>query len=138
MSLNAPSDDLPQIRGDWAFHMNYVANAVTQTINRQVKNWDALGMDNDAVDASVRQQSQLWEQLAGDLNELGTIKPENSEDFCATCRGAKDMLDQLEVDNGAGGSGSFQDTPLEQFTEAARQLRGLCDDLDLLKSIDRS
>ena len=137
MSLNAPSDDLPQIRGDWNFHMNYVANAVTQTMKRQVKMWSDLGLDNAAVDSAVRQQADLWDAIAGDLNERGTIKPENSGDFIEACRGAKDMLDKLEVDNGAQGSGSWQDTPLELFTEAARQLRGLCDDLELMRNIDR-
>ena len=137
MSLKAATADLPQIRGDWNFHMNYVANAVTQTMKRQVTNWSELGMDNAAIDAAVKNQAELWEAIAGDLNERGTVKPENSGDFIDACRSTKDMLDKLEEENGAQGSGSFQDTPLEQFTEAARQLRGLCDDLELLREIER-
>ena len=61
--------DLSQIRGDWKFHMDYVQNAIEQTLKRQVKVWAELGNDSD-IDASVRQQNQLWTDLKAGANDL--------------------------------------------------------------------
>lgn len=117
--------DLSQIRGDWKFHMDYVQNAIDQTLKRQVKSWGQL--DDDAeIGASVEQQAQMWADLKANANEKGTISTTDGklQEFIAACRGAKERCN------------TFQDQDdselVEEFVEACRQVRGLCDDLEMM------
>ena len=41
--MSEPQVDFSAIRGDWRFHMNYVSNAITRTLARELKYWDQLG-----------------------------------------------------------------------------------------------
>jgi hypothetical protein len=64
--------DLSQIRGDWKFHMDFVQNAIEQTLKRQLMYWNDLG-DNADIDESVKQQQKLWAELQTGANDKGTI-----------------------------------------------------------------
>jgi len=132
----APQVDLSQIRGDYHFHMNYVNNAVTQTQKRVDKMWaDLNDTGNEELGAMVARLSTLWSQLLRGANDKGTPRFDSNEyqDFLETALATKDVCDTLEAERGESGSCSWQDTPLEQFTEACRQLRGLCDDLEMMR-----
>jgi len=118
--------DLSQIRGDWKFHMDYVQNAIEQTLKRQVKVWAGLAND-DGIDASVKQQNQLWADLKGGANDKGTIPTTDGviEQFITACRGTKDICDAYQDKDDS--------ESVEEFTEACRQARALCDDLEMMK-----
>ncbi len=124
--MNEGGVDLSQIRGDWKFHMDYVQNAVDQTLKRQVKSWGEL--DDDAeIGASVGQQAQIWADLKANANDKGTISTSDGklQEFIAASRGAKERCD------------AFQDQDdsselVEEFAEACRQVRALCDDLEMM------
>ena len=117
--------DLSQIRGDWKFHMDYVQNAVDQTLKRQVKNWGELGGDT-AIDAAVTRQVEIWAALKGEANDKGTIPTTDGrlEEFIAACREAKPLCDACEDKD--------ESELAEEFTEACRQTRALCDDLEMM------
>ncbi len=57
--------DLSQIRGDWKFHMDYLTNAVTQTMKRQLKDWGELsaGANNAGIEEAMTRQKALWDEL---------------------------------------------------------------------------
>ncbi len=117
--------DLSKIRGDWKFHIDYLQNAVDQTLKRQVRYWGEL--DNDAqVGADVEQQVNLWSELQANANDKGTIPTADGllEKFISSCRGARPRCDAYLDKN---------DSLLaEEFTEACRQTRGLCDDVEMM------
>ncbi|MAF84284.1 MAG: hypothetical protein QGH93_03145 [Gammaproteobacteria bacterium] len=117
--------DLSQIRGDWKFHIDYIQNAVDQTLKRQAKYWNELGNDAD-IGADVEQQVQIWADLNANANDKGTIPTADGllEKFISSCRDARARCDAYQ-DKG--------DSELvEEFTEACRQTRGLCDDLEMM------
>jgi hypothetical protein len=118
--------DLSQIRGDWKFHMDFVQNAIEQTLKRQLMYWNDLG-DNADIDESVKQQQKLWAELQTGANDKGTISTTGDTlgEFIVACRGSRDLCDVYQDQN---------DSELaEEFAEACRQVRGLCDDLEMMK-----
>lgn len=121
--------DLSQIRGDWNFHMNYVTNAITQTLKRQKRLWDELepGVRSADVDEAVQQQQNLWSQLIDSAGSGGTI-PLNDQllnDYIDACRSSQAVCD--------GVLDKSDSLPVEEFSEACRQARALCDDLELMR-----
>jgi hypothetical protein len=121
--------DLSQIRGDWKFHMDYLTNAVTQTMKRQLKNWGELSAsaDNAGIEQAMTGQKARWDELIANANDKGTIPTADSkvDEFIAACREAKPLCDELQDQN---------DSELvEEFSEACRQTRGLCDDLEMMR-----
>lgn len=121
--------DLSQIRGDFTFHLNYVANAVTQTMKRQVSSWADLGVSNDDIDQAVSREAEMWGEISSNLTDKGAIdiKGDNIPEFIELCRGTFPACDALVA------AGDPADLKLEEFTEAARQVRGLCDDLEMMR-----
>lgn len=123
--------DLSQIRGDWYFHMNYLSNAITQTMKRQVSSWADLKAEapNDEIEQAVSREAEMWAKIASTLNDKGTvdIKSDMIPEFIELCRGTFPACDALVA------AGDPADTKLEEFTEAARQVRGLCDDLEMMR-----
>jgi len=117
--------DLSQIRGDWKFHMDYVQNAIEQTLTRQVKMWAGLGNDAD-IDASVKQQNQLWAALKAGANDKGTISTTDGglEQFITACRTSKEICDAYQDKDDS--------EAVEEFAESCRQARALCDDLEMM------
>lgn len=118
--------DLSQIRGDWKFHMDYLQNAVEQTLKRQRRYWQGLG-DNADIDASVQQQNKLWADLQAGSNDKGTISTTDGtlEEFIEVCRGSKALCDAYQDQNDSDDA--------DEFAEACRQARGLCDDFEMMK-----
>ena len=121
--------DLSQIRGDWKFHMNYLTNAVTQTLKRQLKYWGELSASaiNAGIEQAMTRQKVLWDELIANVNDKGTISTSDSkvDEFIAVCREAKSLCDEFQDRN---------DSELaDEFTEACRQTRGLCDDLEMMR-----
>ena len=135
--MNEPEVDFSAIRGDWVFHIRFLTNGMTQTLQRASKFWDKVVADvnNDVVGRLVRKQAEIWTQLTHDIEEGGVIDidAELLQDFIDVCRSTKGPCDELEVAQGVGGSSSIYDNMLEQFTEACRQARGLCDDLEMMR-----
>jgi len=121
--------DLSQIRGDWKFHIDYLTNAVTQTMKRQMKCWGELSasVDNAGIEQAVARQKALWDELIANANDKGTIPTADSkvDAFVVVCREAKPLCDE------------FQDSDdselVEEFTDACRQIRALCDDLEMMR-----
>lgn len=118
--------DLSQIRGDWKFHMDYLQNAIEQTLKRQQKYWQGLG-DHADIDASVTQQKELWVSLQAGANDKGTISTTDGtmEEFIGACRGCRALCDTYADKN--------ESEAVEEFAEACRQARALCDDLEMMK-----
>ena len=112
--------DLSQIRGDWKFHMDYLQNAIDQTMKRQAKYWRELG-DNDDIDAAVAAQAQIWTELNANANDKGTIPTTDGqvEGFIDACRGAKAHCDSYADNVGSESAEEFA----EEFAEACRQIR---------------
>lgn len=125
--------DYSMIRGDWHFHMNYVSHAVDQTLIRAAKLWAALGGKSTeaALDAEYARLKACWAAVSADRDEKGAVKPESSgvSDFIAACRAT--------LDPGNAWLDRTADSPaietVKEFVEACRQLRGLCDDLELMR-----
>ena len=121
--------DLSQIRGDWKFHMDYLTNAVTQTMKRQLTNWGDLSasVDNAGIEQAMTRQKALWDELIANANDKGTIPTADSkvDEFIAACRGAKPLCNEFQDQN----DGEL----VEEFSEACRQTRGLCDDLEMMR-----
>lgn len=118
--------DLSKIRGDWKFHMDYLQNAIEQTLIRQRKYWAQL--DNDAgIGESVQAQNQLWSDLKAGANDKGTISTTDGvmEEFITACRGSKEICDAYQDKD--------ESETVEEFAEACRQARALCDDLEEMK-----
>lgn len=118
--------DLSQIRGDWKFHMDYLQNAIDQTMKRQVQRWGDLG-DDEEIDNAVAEQSRIWGELIANANDKGTIPTADGriEAFITACRGAKARCDAYED--------KVDSVTVEEFSEAGRQVRALCDDLEMMK-----
>lgn len=118
--------DLSQIRGDWKFHMDYVQNALEQTLKRQLTSWGELGDDAD-IAASVSQQNKLWADLKAGANDKGTVSTTDGtlEEFIVVCRASKELCDAYQDRN--------ESEAAEEFAEACRQARGLCDDFEMMK-----
>ena len=113
--------DLSQIRGDWKFHMDYVQNAIEQTLKRQRSSWGELG-DDAAIDASVSQQNQLWDDLKAGANDKGTISTTDgvATEFIGVCRGSRDLCDAYQGQNAAGTislAGFSKSLPQEHIAE---------------------
>ena len=119
--------DLSQIRGDWKFHMNYLQNAIERTLERQRKFWAELS-NNDDIDANVKQQNALWEELKAGANDKGTISTTDGkmEEFIEACLASKSICDAYE-------SANDEDAAVEEFAECCRQARSLCPDLEMMK-----
>jgi hypothetical protein len=118
--------DLSQIRGDWKFHMDYLQNAIDQTMKRQVQRWGDLG-DDEEIDNAVAEQSRIWGELIANANDKGTIPTADGriEALITACRGAKARCDAYED--------KVDSVTVEEFSEAGRQVRALCDDLEMMK-----
>lgn len=121
--------DLSQIRGDFYFHMNYLSNAITQTMKRQVSSWADLGVSHDELGQAVSREAEMWAEISSNLNDKGSvdIKSDKIPEFIELCRGTFPACDALVE------AGDPADLKLEEFTEAARQVRGLCDDLEMMR-----
>ncbi len=123
--------DLSQIRGDWHFHMKFLANAVTQTMKRHVSSWADLksGVSDDSIDQAVSREADMWSEITSKLDDQGAIHVGSDliPEFIKVCRETFPACDAL-VEAGDPG-----DLKLEEFTEAARQVRGLCDDLEMMR-----
>ena len=135
--MEAPEVDFSAIRGDWYFHMRFLTNAMTRTLERASRLWAEIGaqLNADEVGRLVKAQLERWSALEGDLDEKGALKTGTPayQEFIDLCRSTKVSCDALEETHGAGGSSSIYDSPLEQFTESCRQARGLCDDLEMMR-----
>ena len=123
--------DLSQIRGDWYFHMRYVANAITQTMKRQVSSWNDLKSQtpDDSLEEAVNREAEMWAEITSQLDEHDAIniKSDLIPEFIELCKGTFPACDALVA------AGDPADMKLEEFTEAARQVRGLCDDLQMMR-----
>jgi hypothetical protein len=121
--------DLSQIRGDWKFHMDFLTNAITQTMKRQMKDWGEVSAsaNNAGLEQAMARQDALWNELLANANDKGTIPTADSkvDEFIAVCREAKAVCDEYQDSN----DGEL----VEEFTEACRQTRGLCDDLEMMR-----
>lgn len=121
--------DLSQIRGDWKFHMDYLTNAVTRTMERQMKNWAELSLSDkeSEIDQAVTRQKALWDQLNASANDKGTIPTGDAiaDEFMSACRDAKGLCDAFEDRD--------HSRLAEEFTDACRQTRALCDDLEMMR-----
>lgn len=121
--------DLSQIRGDWYFHINYLTNAITQTLKRQKRVWEALdsNLRSPDVDEAVQQQQKLWQQLLDGSDEKGVIPLADQllSDFIDACRSSRPVCDGI-LDKS-------DSVDVEDFSEACRQARGLCDDLEMMR-----
>jgi len=129
--------DLSQIRGDWNFHINYLNNAVQQTLKRANALWPRIAEQagDGAVGDLLEQQTALWRELNDQLDEKGALPVTSDllDRFVEVTQQTKAPCDALEEAEGAGGSSSTFDTTLEQFTEAMRQVRSFCEDLTMMR-----
>jgi len=123
--------DLSQIRGDWHFHMKFLANAITQTMKRQVSSWGDLKSEvsDDGIDKAVKLEADMWSEITSNLGDQGAvlIGSDQIPEFIKVCRDTFPACDALVE------AGDPADQKLEEFTEAARQVRGLCDDLEMMR-----
>ncbi len=129
--------DFSQIRGDWHFHLNFLANAVNQSLVRAQKMWGDVESEaaSETVGELVAKLGDAWSRLESTANEKDRIDIASPvvDEFMAICSESKAPCDELEEAHGLGGSSSSHDTPLEQFTEAMRQVRSFNDDLVMMR-----
>jgi hypothetical protein len=132
--MEQPQVDMSQIRGDWHFHMNYVSHAIDVTLARGMKEWSGLAdaAPPATLDALVGQLSAQWGRIAADRDARGSIRvePPVVAEFAGACRATKEPCDAW-VRQHAAGSKHLAD--VKAFAESCRQLRALCDDLDLMR-----
>ena len=130
--------DLSQIRGDYWFHLNYLANAITQTIKRERRYLDSLKISDAEIAGAVQRREELWGELKATGDGKAAFRTDSPlvDEFMQACRGSKDALDALEVAQGQSGSASTYNTELEHFTEACRQNRAFCDDIEMMRDQD--
>lgn len=123
--------DLSQIRGDWHFHMKFLSNAITQTMKRQVSSWGDLRSEvsDDSIDQAVNREADMWSEITSKIDDKGAIEIGSDlvPEFIKVCRDTFPACDALVE------AGDPADQKLEEFTEAARQVRGLCDDLEMMR-----
>ena len=129
--------DFSQIRGDWHFHINYLSNAVHQSLKRAVKMWGDV--QSEAGDAAIGELVSKLDDTWGRLEQ--TAKAEDRidvsspilDEWLALCAEVKAPCDALEEAKGLSGSASTYDLPLEHFTEAMRQVRSFNEDLVMMR-----
>ena len=134
---NAPEVDFSQIRGDWHFHLNYLANAQNQMLKWAEAHWPEVAAEanNPAIGELLEKIRGAWDRL----NETGNDKDPldvNSpllDEFIALANQGKEPCDALEETKGIGGSASHYDTPLERFTEAMRGVRSFGEDFIMMR-----
>ncbi|UCG71460.1 MAG: hypothetical protein JSV45_09295 [Chromatiales bacterium] len=134
---DAPQVDLSQIRGDWHFHLNYLTNAINQSLVRAQKMWREVKDEvNDAtIGKFVDQLGDSWARLeatGNDKDRIDITSPILNE-FMDICTRSKAPCDAMEEAKGLAGASSINDNPLEQFTEAMRQTRSFNDDLVMMR-----
>ena len=117
--------DLSKIRGDWKFHIDYLQNAMDRTLERQRSDWKGLN-DDAGIAASVEQQNKLWADLHAGANDKGTISTTDGvlTEFIAVCRASQDICNAYQDRNDSEAA--------EEFAEACRQARALCDDFEMM------
>lgn len=134
---DAPAVDFSHIRGDWHFHMNFLANAVKQSLVRAQKMWGEVESEagSAAVGELVNKLGDAWSRLEGTATDKDPIEIASPivDEFMELCAQCKAPCDELEAAKGLSGSASAYDTPLEQFTEAMRQVRSFNDDLVMMR-----
>lgn len=134
---DAQKVDLSQIRGDWNFHINFLANAIHQTLIRAEKLWGTVGKDaNDpAIGQLIDKLADCWSRLQATGNKQRAIDVTSPilDEFIKLNGQTKAPCDALEVARNLSGSASIYDLPLEQFTEAVRQVRSFCEDLEMMR-----
>lgn len=127
--MSEAGPDLSQIRGDWKFHMDYLTNAITQTMQRQIKLWDELPgtLKGADLEQAVTEQKALWDELNVHADNKGTIPTHDAqyEEFIVVCRNAKGICDELQDKDDS--------LLVEEFSEACRETRALCDDLEMMR-----
>ena len=130
--------DFSQIRGDWAFHMEYLTNAITRTLKRELLLWESLGQSEATIDDLDKDQVRIWEELTGKSDVSGSIPVADDlvQAFIDVSARTKSPCDAFEEANELSGSLFHTDTPAEQFTEACRQIRTLCEDLIMMREQD--
>jgi len=131
--MSEPQLDFSAIRGDWRFHMSYVSNAVNRTLARELKYWGQLGGKSPKkdLDDAVKRQADTWKAIMSNLDPKGSIRVEAAviNDFRGACRATREPCDAWVVQSGA----SPNLATVKELAEACRQLRGLCDDLELMR-----
>ncbi len=133
---DSPEVDFSQIRGDWHFHIDYLSNAVEQTLVRVLK---LLPKVKDEVGSNitelVEKQSEVWTNFRKDRDPKGSINVTNPllDEFFELAKQTKAPCDAFEEKKGLSGSSSSYDNTLEQFTESVRQLRSFVDDLVMMR-----
>ena len=134
---DAPQVDLSQIRGDWHFHLNFLANAVSQTLIRAQKLWGEVQAEADdpAIGEMVSALNETWSRLEATGNDQDRIDITSPivDEFLELNGRTKNPCDHFEEARELGGSASTYDTPLEDFTEAMRQARSFCEDLVMMR-----
>ena len=118
--------DFSQIRGDWKFHIDYLSNAIEQTLKRANKDWGQLGDDGD-IDAAVKLVNERWEELKANANDKGTIPTTDGrlEAFIEAVNATKSLCDAYEDRNDS--------QQAEEFAEGCRQLRSFSPDLEMMR-----
>ena len=129
--------DFSQIRGDWHFHINYLSNAVAQSLKRAVKMWGDVSAEagDPAIGELVGKLDDTWQRLEATGNDKDRIDVGSPilDEWLALCATVKAPCDALEESKKLGGSASIYDLPLEHFTEAMRQVRSFNDDLVMMR-----
>jgi hypothetical protein len=135
--MSEPAVDFSQIRGDWYFHLNYLNEAVDNTLKRAVKLWQEVGKEANAPEIGklLDRQVEAWAKLNAQKGAKGEISIHSPlmDEFFAAAQATKALCDALEETKGLGGSASIYDTQLEHFTEALRQARGFVPDLEMMR-----
>lgn len=133
----ASAVDFSQIRGDWHFHMNFLANAVKCSLVRAQKMWGEVKSEagSAAIGELVNKLGDAWTRLEGTATDKDSIDIASPivDEFMELCTQTKAPCDELEEAKGLGGSCSINDNPLEQFTEAMRQTRSFNEDLVMMR-----
>lgn len=129
--------DFSQIRGDWHFHLNYLANAIKKSLVRAQKMWSQVQAEagSNAIATLVDQLDDAWGRLEATATGEDSIDISSPivDEFMELCTQTKAPCDALEESKGLAGASASTDTPLEQFTEAMRQTRSFNDDLVMMR-----
>ncbi|RMF96560.1 MAG: hypothetical protein D6727_07685 [Gammaproteobacteria bacterium] len=129
--------DFSQIRGDWHFHLNYLANAIQSMLDLATRLWQQVGDDAGApaIGEALEKVRDCWEELrtTADDEDPFDINSRLLDEFMALVAATKEPCDALEEARQLQGSASIYDRPLEQFTEAMRGLRAFNPDLEMMR-----